>query len=118
MLPERSAIADAGQLRWYHLQAVKLGDGLGITVRDTTRAKEATDRVHHQAIRDPLTGLGNRAGFELALSAAIAEARESNHVVAVALLDLDDFKPINDNFCHAAGDHVLQQVAALLRDGE
>ena len=75
VIEERSAIASTGQLRWYHLQAVKLGDGLGVTVRDITRAKQASDRARHQAVHDPLTGLENRAGFELALGAAIALRR-------------------------------------------
>ena len=116
LVEERSAIAGSGELRWYHLQAVKLGDGLGVTVRDITRAKQATDQVRHEATHDPLTGLLNRAGFEQALGAALASARKNRHVVAVALLDLDGFKPINDSHGHAAGDKVLQHVASRLRD--
>lgn len=116
LVEERSAVANSGQTRWYHLQAVKLGDGLGVTVRDITTVRHAADRIRHQAMHDPLTGLTNRAGFELALTAAIAEAQQHGHVVAVALLDLDAFKPINDSFGHAAGDKALQEVATRLRD--
>ena len=116
LIEERSAVANNGQTRWYHLQAVKLGDGLGVTVRDITTARHAADRIRHQAMHDPLTGLANRAGFELALAGAIADAQQRGHEVALALLDLDDFKPINDNLGHAAGDHVLQEVAIRLRD--
>ncbi len=116
VVEERSAVANTGQTRWYHLQAVKLGDGLGVTVRDITRARQASEQARHQAIHDPLTGLANRAGFALSLAAAIADASKDGHVVAVALLDLDEFKPINDNLGHAAGDQVLQHVAARLRD--
>jgi diguanylate cyclase (GGDEF)-like protein/PAS domain S-box-containing protein len=116
VMEERSAIAHTGQTRWYHLQGVKLGDGLGVTVRDITRARQAADQAHHQAIHDPLTGLANRRGFAIALAAAIADAGKSGHVVAVALLDLDEFKPINDSLGHAAGDQVLQHVATRLRE--
>ncbi|MES2859062.1 MAG: diguanylate cyclase, partial [Pseudomonadota bacterium] len=113
---ERSAIADTGQTRWYHLQGVKFGNSLGVTVRDITRAREAVEQARHLAIHDPLTGLANRRGFALALEAAIAEAGTRGHVVAVALLDLDEFKPINDSLGHAAGDQVLQHVASRLRE--
>ena len=116
IVEERSAVAHNGQTHWYSLQAVKLGDGLGVTVRDITRGKHAAEQIRHQALHDPLTGLANRAGFELALAAAIAEAQQHNHVAAVVLLDLDDFKPINDSLGHAAGDKVLQEMATRLRD--
>ena len=116
LVEERSAVANNGQTRWYHLQAVKLGDGLGVTVRDITTARHAADRIRHQAMHDPLTSLTNRAGFELALAGAIADAQQRGHEVALALLDLDDFKQINDNLGHAAGDQVLQAVALRLRE--
>jgi diguanylate cyclase (GGDEF)-like protein len=103
------------EMRWYQLQAVKLGDGVGVTMRDITDARHDAEQIRHQAAHDPLTGVANRAGFELAFTAAIADAQERGHVVALALLDLDDFKRINDNLGHAAGDHLLQVVATRLR---
>ena len=116
IVEERSAVAANGQIRWYHLQAVKLGDGLGVTVRDITTARRTAEQSRHQALHDPLTDLANRAGFDAALTKAIAESREGNHVTALALLDLDDFKRINDSLGHAAGDQVLQQVSTRLRN--
>ncbi|HTD29672.1 MAG TPA: diguanylate cyclase [Xanthomonadaceae bacterium] len=103
------------QTFWYHMQLVKLGDGVGLTVRDITAAHHATEEIRHRALHDPLTGVANRAGFESALTKAILEAKESGHVAALALLDLDDFKRINDSLGHAAGDQVLQHVATRLR---
>jgi diguanylate cyclase (GGDEF)-like protein len=114
MVLERSAVIR--QMLWYHMQLAKLGDGVGLTVRDVTLARHATEEIRHQATHDPLTGLSNRAGFELALTSAITEAQHSGHITALALLDLDDFKRINDNLGHAAGDQVLQHVATRLRD--
>lgn len=114
IIEERSSIVHPG--RWYHMQIVKLGDGVCLTMRDITSARRAADRIRHQAMHDPLTGLTNRAGFELALAAAIAEAQQHGHVAAVAVLDLDEFKPINDSLGHAAGDKVLREVAVRLRD--
>ena len=113
---ERSAPAHTGETRWYHVQAVKLGDGLGVTVRDITSARRDAQLIRHQATHDPLTGLANRAGLELAMVTAIAESRSRGQVTAVALLDLDDFKQINDSLGHATGDQLLTEVARRLRD--
>ncbi len=66
-------------------------------------------RLHHLAFHDPLTGLANRAMFQQHLAATPAGA-------AVLLLDLDDFKPVNDRYGHAAGDAVLVAVAQRLRE--
>ena len=112
---ERSAVIQ--MTRWYHMQLVKLEDGIGLTVRDITLARLATEEIRHQALHDPLTGLCNRMGFELALAKAVSETTKSGRVTALALLDLDDFKRINDTLGHAAGDHVLQQVALRLSEG-
>jgi diguanylate cyclase (GGDEF)-like protein len=100
---------------WYHMQLVTLGDGVGLTVRDITNARQAAELIRHQALHDSLTGAVNRAGFALILSGALAEARESGELIAIGLLDLDRFKDINDQLGHAAGDQLLVQTAARLR---
>jgi diguanylate cyclase (GGDEF)-like protein len=68
--------------------------------------------------RDPLTGLPNRAYFDRRLTAAL----EAGAPFALLFLDLDDFKPVNDQLGHAAGDHVLtavaQRLAADIRPGD
>jgi diguanylate cyclase (GGDEF)-like protein len=73
-------------------------------------ARERSARI--QARTDPLTGLDNRAAFLGALDAALLDAR--NHPVAVALLDLNDFKDINDTHGHDTGDEVLRHTADRL----
>ncbi len=113
IVEERSAIVRQG--RWYQLQMVKLGDGIGLTMRDITIERHAANKIRHQAMHDPLTGLTNRSGFELALEEAITDTQIRGHVVALAMLDLDGFKQINDSLGHAAGDQVLQEVANRLR---
>ncbi len=65
------------------------------------------------AIRDPLTGLYNRRFFYEAFAKEIARHERYGTDAALVLFDIDDFKRINDTLGHAAGDHVLQQVAAI-----
>jgi diguanylate cyclase (GGDEF)-like protein/PAS domain S-box-containing protein len=84
-------------------------------VRDTSE-RVALAAVTHQAFHDPLTDLANRALFTDRVASALARRGESNTAtVAVLLLDLDDFKTVNDSLGHAAGDELLVAVAARLR---
>jgi diguanylate cyclase (GGDEF)-like protein len=69
------------------------------------------------ALTDPLTGLGNHRHFHERLQHELAVASEGDAVVSLCFLDIDDFKRINDRFGHPAGDRVLSQVAARLRQG-
>jgi len=68
----------------------------------------------HLAYHDALTGLPNRRLLQDRLLQAFARAERGGHKVAVLLLDLDDFKEVNDNFGHRIGDAALQQVVARL----
>ena len=74
-------------------------------------ARERSARI--QAMTDPLTGLANRTAFLGALDRALGDPR--NHPVAVALLDLNDFKDINDTHGHDTGDEVLRHTADRLQ---
>ncbi len=78
-------------------------------VRLWTREREATAAARH----DPLTGLGNRTALYDELHDALSAS--AGQPVVLALLDLDDFKDINDTHGHDTGDEVLSQVAARLR---
>ncbi|PDW02434.1 diguanylate cyclase [Candidatus Viridilinea mediisalina] len=74
------------------------------------------DALREQAHRDPLTGLFNRRYLDEAMQREIARARREDYPIALALLDIDHFKKINDNFGHSAGDAVLRNIANLLHD--
>ena len=79
-----------------------------------------TEQLHlqlkEQALHDPLTGLHNRRYLFEAGPSALHLARRNDEVACVALVDLDHFKLLNDTCGHAAGDHVLQRFAELLRE--
>lgn len=77
--------------------------------------KASHEKLRHLAERDPLTGLSNRRGFEMAMDSALARARRDNAPLALLLLDLDDFKSINDTLGHDAGDILLVEIAQRLR---
>ena len=86
---------------------------MGELARANRRLDEAREAAQALALTDPLTGLLNRRGFEAALEMAARNA--ANVPFALAQIDLDHFKEVNDSHGHAAGDEVLQHVAQILR---
>ena len=89
--------------------------GCVLVIRDITEKYEAQKRLRWQAMHDPLTGLPNRYALDLHLRDCIERARLGGTEIAVGLLDLDDFKPLNDAHGHAMGDRLLQQLAQRLQ---
>jgi diguanylate cyclase (GGDEF)-like protein/PAS domain S-box-containing protein len=89
--------------------------GVVLVFHDMSRERQYASRLAHLASHDALTGLPNRREFERRVSAVLREARERPGSHAVLYLDLDEFKLVNDTCGHAAGDELLRQVSALLR---
>ena len=87
---------------------------LGRSLEELTELKE---RLHHQAFHDALTGLPNRVLFAERVAAALDRARSAGveNGPTVLVLDLDDFKVVNDTWGHPAGDDILVGVADRLR---
>jgi diguanylate cyclase (GGDEF)-like protein/PAS domain S-box-containing protein len=85
--------------------------------KDVTERTEAERRAAHLAYHDPLTGLPNRAQVDEQLVLALSRARRNGTSVAVLFLDLDGFKPVNDQFGHDAGDQLLGAIADRWRTG-
>src|SRR2546426_5165276 len=83
---------------------------------DITDRKWAEEQVAFLAYHDRLTALPNRVMFEELLELALARARRADLGVSVLYLDLDNFKLVNDSLGHAAGDELLAQTAARLRE--
>lgn len=79
-----------------------------------TEIQELQSRLREQAIRDPLTDLYNRRYMEDALEREFAKATRENIPLTAIILDLDNFKLINDTYGHEAGDTVLRSLAVLL----
>lgn len=111
-----------GELFWVDLHGVALpgerepGTTLWMMV-DITQSKAHEASVEHAAFHDALTGLPNRALLADRLRQAMGAMQRQGGTVAVAFLDLDGFKAVNDTHGHDAGDEVLQAVAARLSDG-
>ena len=88
----------------------QLGEQMEITIREQMRAEQ----FYELALLDVLTGLHNRRFAEERLVAEMSRAKRRRQPLTLLMLDLDDFKEINDNHGHAAGDLVLKEFAARL----
>ena len=84
-------------------------------ISDITEARHYERRLHHLAHHDPLTGLANRTLLLDRLKFAVDFSVRHDVLGALAFLDLDNFKHINDNFGHDAGDAVLREISERLR---
>ena len=78
---------------------------------------QTTLELRQQVIRDPLTKAYNRRFFEERILLEFTRATKENRLLSVAMIDVDNFKKINDTFSHQVGDQVLQRVAMLLTTG-
>ncbi len=96
--------------------------GILWSIVDVTLQQQAQEHILYQALHDSLTQLPNRRALDEFLPKAIARAQRQGSILAVGMLDLDDFKPVNDNWGHEAGDLLLQQFAtrlqSLIRDSD
>jgi diguanylate cyclase (GGDEF)-like protein/PAS domain S-box-containing protein len=89
--------------------------GIVLTMRDVTGRRALEQRLTHQAFHDMLTGLPNRALFQDRVEHALARAVRRGTTLALAMIDLDDFKVVNDTRGHGAGDAMLREVARRLK---
>jgi len=107
-LAEREAAAAHAARREIEVTATALREE--VTARERTQA-----RLAYLATHDPLTALPNRTWFNDALTERLKEARAQNRRLALAYLDLDNFKDVNDTLGHEVGDQLLRQVGERLR---
>lgn len=108
-----------GDIIWVEVtgSTVILPDRKGViwSAVDTTEAHRLKEELKHQAVHDQLTGLYNRYALEEELERAIERTKRGNDILAVCLIDLDSFKPINDKYGHDKGDEVLRVISSRLR---
>ena len=88
--------------------------GLRGIIRDVTERKRAEETIRQMAYHDALTGLPNRKLFLDRLGVAIAQGRRNRKDIGIAMIDLDEFKEVNDTLGHDAGDLLLQAAAERL----
>jgi len=102
--------------KFFYIKISPFPEGAIITSTDITEHKRVEERLSHLATHDPLTGLFNRILFDDRLSLELAHAQRSGKKLAVMLLDLDNFKSINDSWGHNVGDEVLKAVGRRLQE--
>ncbi len=123
VVSERRVQHRDGHLIWVLLTVTQVpdpdeGSCLMVQVENIDAQKEMEQRLTHQAMHDPLTGLPNRFTLHDRTTQAVARLQRGtgNDVTAMIFCDLDGFKAVNDEYGHAAGDHVLVEVAKRLSD--
>ena len=82
----------------------------------TLSLQQAKNQLENMAYFDPLTQLPNRRFFSVHLSKQLAAAKRRNEMIAMGLIDIDNFKQINDNYGHSKGDEVLKGFAEIIND--
>jgi diguanylate cyclase (GGDEF)-like protein/PAS domain S-box-containing protein len=110
-----------GRLRWCELSSVLVRDPAGrpdhvlVHVVDITRHKVSQAALRDLATRDPLSGLANRRWLELQLGRHVRACSDGGPKGALLVIDLDNFKAVNDTLGHPAGDRLVSEVALALR---
>jgi diguanylate cyclase (GGDEF)-like protein len=89
----------------------------GVAALASMSQLQSMKRLFVQSSTDPLTGLFNRRAGEDLLALLFAQAERHPHSLSIAMLDVDNFKGVNDNWGHETGDRVLQEIAQLLQSG-
>ncbi len=90
--------------------------GTVVVFHDVSELRGLTRKMSYQATHDPLTGLVNRREFERRLDEAMDSAHAEEAVHMLFYMDLDRFKAVNDSCGHMAGDNMLREVAAIIKD--
>jgi len=80
-----------------------------------TELAASAERLERLSLEDPLTGIANRRCFELRANDLLRESKQDRRPLSVALIDVDNFKQVNDTHSHLVGDNVLKTIAALMK---
>lgn len=99
-----------------HIQLIRDFSVFHLYIEDITERKHANDLLTYHACYDDLTGLVNRREFERRTADSILSVRRGKDAHALCFMDLDQFKVVNDTCGHAAGDEMLRQLSAILKN--
>ena len=111
-----------GRTFWNHLSLIPIHSPEGALthyvgmMRDVTEERQALHQLEYDAYHDRLTGIGNRRSLEDQVEVSLLRAQRQQSRLAVCMIDLDHFKPINDLYGHDAGDHVLRVISRRLQE--
>ncbi|HQA47280.1 MAG TPA: diguanylate cyclase [Bacillota bacterium] len=112
-----------GEERFFEIDVVPLGDNhdgntrMLKSIRDVTEERKIQEKLKFLATTDSLSGLYNRAEFMNLAKSEFARAKRNNEVLSLLIMDLDNFKVINDTFGHAAGDEMIREMGNIIRTG-
>ncbi|WP_345817023.1 EAL domain-containing protein (plasmid) [Paraburkholderia sp. PREW-6R] len=117
------SVRRSGEPFWNQLHVAPVFDDAGVATHhisvfsDVSELVNSQELLRQQARHDALTLLPNRHALTQTLGEMLGQAKEKAHQIALAFVDLDNFKDVNDTLGHSAGDLVLRNVASRLRDG-
>ncbi len=119
---EKRFIDSAGEIVWTHVSRSLVRDAAGsplyfiAQIQDISERRQFEAKLSHLADHDPLSGLFNRRRFEQELARQVAYTERYGTPATVLMLDLDNFKYVNDTLGHATGDELLVRVSTALVD--
>jgi len=110
-----------GEKRFFEIDVVPLGDPhegntrILKSIRDVTEERKIQEKLKFLATTDSLSGLYNRAEFMNLSRREFAWAKRNNEELSLLVMDLDNFKTINDTFGHAAGDEIIREMGSMIK---
>jgi diguanylate cyclase (GGDEF)-like protein/PAS domain S-box-containing protein len=119
---EKRYLQASGSVAWVSVHTTLIRDEGGkpayflSQIQDITTRRKYESRLQYMADHDPLTGLLNRRAYERILSEHLAQGERYGHEGAVLMLDLDEFKQVNDTLGHSAGDNLIVRVGRALAE--
>ncbi|HHW32460.1 MAG TPA: diguanylate cyclase [Clostridiaceae bacterium] len=110
-----------GEERFFEIDAVPLGDShdgntrMLKSIRDVTEERKIQEKLKFLATIDSLSGLYNRAEFMNLAKREFARTKKNNEELSLMIMDLDNFKIINDTFGHATGDEIIREIGRIIK---